>query len=75
MSRPVTEVVTLNLQPGANAEEAIKGFNTVLSRREGFQSLRWGRWEQDQNKVNLIIGKFPNLQSHRNRMHTFLPGT
>jgi hypothetical protein len=62
MSRPVTEVVTLSLQPGANAEEAIKGFKTVLSRREGFQLLKWGRWEQDHNKVNLIIGMFPKLQ-------------
>ncbi|CEN60493.1 hypothetical protein ASPCAL02930 [Aspergillus calidoustus] len=56
MSRPVTEVVTLTLLPGANAEEAIKGLNSVLSRREGFQSLKWGRWEQDKTKVNLIIG-------------------
>ncbi|KAL3495047.1 hypothetical protein BJX62DRAFT_233699 [Aspergillus germanicus] len=56
MSPPVTEIVTLSLLPEANAEAAIKGFNTVLSRREGFQSLKWGRWEQDQNKLNLIIG-------------------
>jgi hypothetical protein len=65
MPRPVTEVVTLTLQPGADAEGAIKGLNSVLSRREGFQSLKWGRWEQDKNKVNLIIGMFPNLQSDR----------
>ncbi|KAL3455571.1 hypothetical protein BJX64DRAFT_272136 [Aspergillus heterothallicus] len=56
MSRPIAEVVTLTLQPGANAEKAIRGLTSILSRREGFQSLKWGRWEQDQNKVNLIIG-------------------
>ncbi|KAL3461235.1 hypothetical protein BJX64DRAFT_166291 [Aspergillus heterothallicus] len=64
MSRPVTEIVTLSLLPGANAEAAIKGFNTVVSSREGFQSLKWGRWEQDQNKFNLIIG-WDNISYHK----------
>ncbi|KAJ0413546.1 hypothetical protein BJY00DRAFT_319700 [Aspergillus carlsbadensis] len=64
MSRPVTQVVTLSLQPEANAEEAIKGLKAVLSRRQGFQSLKWGRWEQDKSKVNLIIG-WDDISNHK----------
>ncbi|KAL4880364.1 hypothetical protein BJY04DRAFT_219359 [Aspergillus karnatakaensis] len=56
MPRPVTEVVTIPVQPDENLEQAIKRLKAILSRQQGFQYLKWGRWVQEMNKVQLIIG-------------------
>ncbi|KAJ0414566.1 hypothetical protein BJY00DRAFT_318650 [Aspergillus carlsbadensis] len=64
MSRPVTEVVTLPLHPTANAEEPIDGLKTVLSKQEGFRWMKWGRWVQDKDKLQLIIN-WDDLSYHK----------
>ncbi|KAL2846685.1 hypothetical protein BJY01DRAFT_247116 [Aspergillus pseudoustus] len=64
MSRPVTEVVTLPLHPEANAEGAIRALKAVLSKQDGFRSMKWGRWVQDKDKVQLIIS-WDDLSYHK----------
>lgn len=42
MSLPVTEVVVLTLQSGANPEEPLNGLSKILHRQAGFQRLSLG---------------------------------
>jgi hypothetical protein len=59
MSRPVTEVVILSLQPGTNFEEPIKALKAILCRQDGFRSMKYGHWEEDKDKVQLMISMSP----------------
>ncbi|KAI5460987.1 hypothetical protein BGZ63DRAFT_464967 [Mariannaea sp. PMI_226] len=55
MPRPVTEVVILPFKPNTSPEEPIKSLKTVLSRQDGFLSMKYGCWEEDNDKIQLII--------------------
>ncbi|KAL2826193.1 hypothetical protein BJY01DRAFT_229863 [Aspergillus pseudoustus] len=55
MSTPVTEVVILTVKPDADVEGPAEGLFNIIARQEGFQRLKWGRWEEDPNKVQLMI--------------------
>ncbi|KAL2863340.1 uncharacterized protein BJX67DRAFT_364131, partial [Aspergillus lucknowensis] len=61
---PVTEVVILTFHPGTNPEEPVSRLNTIIARQEGFRGLRWGRWEEDANKIQMMIN-WTDISYHR----------
>jgi hypothetical protein len=61
MSLPITEVVVLTLRPGTSPEEPLKGLSEILHRQPGFQRFYWGKWVEETDKVQLLIGNYPKL--------------
>ncbi|KAL4870247.1 hypothetical protein BDV12DRAFT_166453 [Aspergillus spectabilis] len=55
MSRIVTEIVVLTLNPSIDLTEPIQEVIAILSRQEGFRLFKWGKWEEDENKIQLFI--------------------
>ncbi|KAL3462543.1 hypothetical protein BJX64DRAFT_258900 [Aspergillus heterothallicus] len=55
MSTPVTEVVVLTVKPDVDVDGPAEGLFKIIARQEGFRRLKWGRWEEDPNKVQLMI--------------------
>ncbi|KAL3491290.1 hypothetical protein BJX62DRAFT_205544 [Aspergillus germanicus] len=63
MPTPVTEVVVLTVKPDADVDGPAEGLFSIIARQEGFRRLKWGRWEEDQNKVQLMIN-WDDISSH-----------
>ncbi|KAL5338123.1 hypothetical protein BJX70DRAFT_399031 [Aspergillus crustosus] len=55
MSRFVTEIGLLTIKPSTNLDEHIDEVIALISRQEGFRQLKWGRWEEDENKIQIFI--------------------
>ncbi|CEN60249.1 hypothetical protein ASPCAL02690 [Aspergillus calidoustus] len=55
MSTPVTEVVVLTLKPDVDVDGPAESLFNIIARQEGFRRLKWGRWEEDPTKVQLMI--------------------
>ncbi|KAL4753152.1 hypothetical protein BDW72DRAFT_169419 [Aspergillus terricola var. indicus] len=55
MSRIVTEIVNIPFTPGTDVDSLISKTISVISKQEGFRRLKWGRWEDDQTKVQMMI--------------------
>ncbi|KAL2825946.1 hypothetical protein BDW59DRAFT_145648 [Aspergillus cavernicola] len=55
MPTPVTEIVILSFLPNSQLEDPIHSAHTILQRQDGFLRFKWGRWEEDQDKVQLFI--------------------
>jgi quinol monooxygenase YgiN len=68
MSTPVTEVVVLTVKPEVDVDGPAEGLFSIIARQEGFRRLKWGRWEEDPNKVQLMISTPP----YRNCIRTSL---
>ncbi|KFY00956.1 hypothetical protein O988_03012 [Pseudogymnoascus sp. VKM F-3808] len=64
MTQPITEVVQLQLQPGAVIEERMSELLRILQRQPGFQLLAWGRWEESPDNVQLHLN-WDNIEAHR----------
>ncbi|KAL5340221.1 hypothetical protein BJX70DRAFT_361838 [Aspergillus crustosus] len=64
MSRPVTEIVVLSFHPDINPKETITSLENILAEQEGFRSLRWGHWDEDETKVQLTIN-WDDISYHR----------
>ncbi|KFZ14308.1 hypothetical protein V501_03295 [Pseudogymnoascus sp. VKM F-4519 (FW-2642)] len=64
MTQPITEVVQLQLQPGAVIEELMSDFLRILQRQPGFQHLAWGRWEESPDNVQLLLN-WDTIEAHR----------
>ncbi|RFU27481.1 hypothetical protein B7463_g8869, partial [Scytalidium lignicola] len=64
MTFPITEVVFLNLRSGANTDQSIYRLSEILHRQPGFQNLRWGRWKESTDKIQLLID-WDDLVSHK----------
>lgn len=63
MSTPVTEVVVLTVKPDTDVDGPAEGLFSIIARQEGFRRLKWGRWEEDPNKVQLMIN-WDDISSH-----------
>ncbi|KAL4903454.1 hypothetical protein BDW74DRAFT_156422 [Aspergillus multicolor] len=55
MSRIVTEIVTIPFKPEAKIDEVVPKTIPVISAQEGCRRLKWGRWEEDPSKVQMMI--------------------
>ncbi|KAL4991667.1 hypothetical protein BDW68DRAFT_173912 [Aspergillus falconensis] len=55
MSRIVTEIVNIPFIPETDIDSLILKTIPVISKQEGFRRLKWGRWEEDQCKVQMMI--------------------
>lgn len=55
MSRIVTEIVNLTFNPDTEIDKPIARLIEILSQQEGLRRLKWGRWEEDANKVQIMI--------------------
>ncbi|KAL6237593.1 hypothetical protein BDW75DRAFT_75965 [Aspergillus navahoensis] len=55
MSRIVTEVVNIPFTLETDIDSLIPKTIPVISEQEGFRRLRWGRWEENQTKVQMMI--------------------
>ncbi|KAL4913117.1 hypothetical protein BDW62DRAFT_193242 [Aspergillus aurantiobrunneus] len=64
MSRVVTEIVNITFTPGANVEETIALLTSTLTQQEGFIRLKWGRWEEDADEVQMMIN-WADISFHR----------
>ncbi|KAK9241833.1 hypothetical protein V1506DRAFT_569328 [Lipomyces tetrasporus] len=64
MPAPVTAIVILNLKSGAAIEQPLRDILEIFARQEGFQRIRWGRWEESTDKAQLLID-WDSLESHR----------
>ncbi|KAL4927779.1 uncharacterized protein BDV17DRAFT_292267 [Aspergillus undulatus] len=63
MSRTVTEIVTLSFTPETNVSEPVAKAIPIISRQPGFRGLKWGSWEEDQTKVQMMI-HWDDISSH-----------
>ncbi|CBF74146.1 predicted protein [Aspergillus nidulans FGSC A4] len=55
MSRIVTEIVNIPFTQETDVDSVIPKTVAVISKQEGFRRLKWGRWEEDQTKVQMMI--------------------
>ncbi|KAL2803185.1 hypothetical protein BJX63DRAFT_412853 [Aspergillus granulosus] len=55
MPTPVTEVAVLTVKPDVDVEGPAEGLFKIIERQKGFRRLKWGRWEEDPNKIQLMI--------------------
>ncbi|KAL4742067.1 hypothetical protein BDV11DRAFT_167538 [Aspergillus similis] len=55
MSRIVTEIVNIPFTPETDVDSFIPQTISVISKQEGFRRLKWGRWEENQTKVQMMI--------------------
>ncbi|KAL4815314.1 hypothetical protein BDW67DRAFT_164232 [Aspergillus spinulosporus] len=55
MSRIITEIVNIPFTPETDVDSLIPKTISVISQQEGFRRLKWGRWEEDQTKVQMMI--------------------
>ncbi|KAL4972094.1 hypothetical protein BDW66DRAFT_12413 [Aspergillus desertorum] len=55
MFQIVTELVTIPFTPETDIDSVIHKLIPVISKQEGFRQLKWGRWEEDQTKVLMMI--------------------
>ncbi|KAL4759461.1 uncharacterized protein BDW70DRAFT_169290 [Aspergillus foveolatus] len=55
MPRIVTEIVNIPFTQETDVDSLIPKTVAVISKQEGFRRLKWGRWEEDQNKVQMMI--------------------
>ncbi|KAL4771757.1 hypothetical protein BDW60DRAFT_207822 [Aspergillus nidulans var. acristatus] len=55
MSRIVTEIVNIPFTQETDVDSLIPKTISVISKQEGFRRLKWGRWEEDQTKVQMMI--------------------
>ncbi|KAL4942910.1 hypothetical protein BDV06DRAFT_235128 [Aspergillus oleicola] len=70
MPRIVTEVANIFFTPDANIDETLAKAVAIISRQPGLRSLKWGRWEEDPNKVQMMIN-WDDISSHT----TFIQST
>ncbi|KAL4788489.1 hypothetical protein BJX76DRAFT_315824 [Aspergillus varians] len=70
MSRVVTEIVILTFKPDINTDELLARAIEVISRQPGLRRVKWGRWEEDANKVQMMIN-WDDISSH----HKFAQST
>lgn len=58
MSRVVTEIVNITFNPGTEVDKPMARLIEILSQQEGLRRLKWGRWEEDANKVQMMISMY-----------------
>ncbi|KAI9369888.1 hypothetical protein BJX61DRAFT_517660 [Aspergillus egyptiacus] len=56
---PVTEIVTLSLTPTADVAALANTLHTIISRQPGSLETKWGVWEEDRTKLQLMTSKSP----------------
>ncbi|KAL3478422.1 hypothetical protein BJX99DRAFT_256541 [Aspergillus californicus] len=55
MAREVTELVTMTFNPGTDQADTVSRLYAIISRQEGFVWMKWGIWEENPSKVQLVI--------------------
>lgn len=55
MSRVVTEIVNLTFNSDTEIDKPMTRLTEILSKQEGLRRIKWGRWEEDANKVQMMI--------------------
>lgn len=56
MAQAVTEIVVLILKPDLEIEQPIRDFLRIVSRQPGFQCAFWGRFVENPDNLQLLIG-------------------
>ena len=59
MPTPVSEVVVISCHPDSAVSDTLKEMYSILSRQSGFLGGHWGKWIENEDKVQLVNGKPP----------------
>jgi hypothetical protein len=63
MSSPVTEVVVFTFLPGVEIQKHIPSLLAIFQRQEGFLKLAWGKWEESEDKVQLLLSTYEHTSA------------
>ncbi|KAL4793409.1 hypothetical protein BDV19DRAFT_391245 [Aspergillus venezuelensis] len=69
MPRIVTEIANVSFVPEANIDETLSQAVAIISRQPGLRSLKWGRWEEDPNRVQMMH-IWEDISSHTSFMQS-----